>query len=65
MVFSISRMMAAITNFKEKKKEDGGWINAGFMVLEPSIMDLIEGDETVFEKGPSGGGGTYGTAECL
>lgn len=41
-----------ITNFKEKKKEDGGWINAGFMVLEPSIMDLIEGDDTVFEKYP-------------
>ena len=41
-----------ITNFREKKKEDGGWINAGFMVLEPSIIDLIEGDETVFEKGP-------------
>ena len=38
--------------FKEKKKEDGGWINAGFMVLEPSIMDLIEGDDTVFEKYP-------------
>ena len=30
-----------ITNFKEKKKEDGGWINAGFMVLEPEIMDLL------------------------
>ena len=41
-----------ITNFREKKKEDGGWINAGFMVLEPSIMDLIEGDDTVFEKYP-------------
>lgn len=42
----------SITNFKEKKKEDGGWINAGFMVLEPEIMDLIEGDDTVFEKEP-------------
>ena len=42
----------SITNFKEKKKEDGGWINAGFMVLEQSIIDLIEGDETVFEKEP-------------
>ena len=37
---------------KEKKKEDGGWINAGFMVLEPSIIELIEGDQTVFEKEP-------------
>ncbi len=41
-----------ITNFREKKQEDGGWINAGFMVVEQSIMDLIEGDETVFEKYP-------------
>lgn len=41
-----------ITNFREKKQEDGGWINAGFMVLEPEIMDLIEGDSTVFEKYP-------------
>ena len=41
-----------ITNFKEKKKEDGGWINAGFMVLEQSIMDLIDGDDTVFEQYP-------------
>ena len=41
-----------ITNFKEKKKEDSGWINAGFMVLEPEIIDLIQGDDTVFEKYP-------------
>ena len=41
-----------ITNFKEKKQEDSGWINAGFMVLEPEILDLIEGDATVFEKYP-------------
>ena len=41
-----------ITNFKEKKKDDSGWINAGFMVLEPEIIDLIQGDDTVFEKYP-------------
>ena len=41
-----------ITNFKEKKKEDGGWINAGFMVIEQGIFDLIEGDATVFEQYP-------------
>lgn len=41
-----------ITNFKEKKKEDSGWINAGFMVLEPEIIDLIEGDDTIFERYP-------------
>ena len=42
-----------ITNFR-KRKEDGGWINAGFMVLEPEMIDLIEGDETVFERYPAG-----------
>lgn len=39
-----------ISNFKEKKKEDSGWINAGFMVMEPEIMDYISGDRTIFEK---------------
>jgi len=41
-----------INEFKEKRKEDGGWINAGFMVLEPEIFDLIDGDTTVFEREP-------------
>lgn len=31
---------------------DGNRINAGYMVLEPGIFDLIEGDSTVFEKEP-------------
>ncbi len=41
-----------IENFKEKSKEDGGWINGGFMVLEPDIINYIEGDETTFEREP-------------
>ena len=41
-----------INSFREKKDEDGSYINAGFMVLEPEIFDLIEGDDTVFEKYP-------------
>lgn len=41
-----------ISQFKEKNKEDGGWINGGFMVLNPEIFDLIENDQTVFEKYP-------------
>lgn len=40
----------SIQNFSEKNKEDGGWINGGFMVLEPEIFDYIEGDETIFES---------------
>jgi glucose-1-phosphate cytidylyltransferase len=42
----------SINSFKEKSKEDGGWINAGFMVLEPEIIDYIENDYTIFEKEP-------------
>lgn len=42
----------SIRNFREKKKEDGGWINAGFMVVENKIMDFICDDTTVFEKYP-------------
>ncbi|MCI5882980.1 MAG: glucose-1-phosphate cytidylyltransferase [Clostridiales bacterium] len=41
-----------IENFREKNKMDGSRINAGYMVLEPGIFDLIEGDTTVFEKEP-------------
>ena len=41
-----------ITSFIEKSKEDGGWINGGYMVLEPEIFDYIEGDETALEKEP-------------
>lgn len=41
-----------VSNFKEKSKEDGGWINAGFMVMNSKIIDYIEGDATIFEKQP-------------
>ena len=41
-----------ITNFTEKGKEDGGWINGGFMVMEPQIFDYIEGDNIILERYP-------------
>lgn len=41
-----------ITNFAEKSKEDGGWINAGFMVIEPQIFDYLDGDDTILERTP-------------
>lgn len=42
-----------ITQFREKAKEDGGWINAGFMVLEPEIFKYVSEDEKcVFEQYP-------------
>lgn len=41
-----------IARFAEKAKEDGGWINGGFMVLEPKIFDLIKDDSTILEREP-------------
>ena len=41
-----------IVGFREKAKEDSSWINAGFMILEPSVYDYIEGDLTFFEREP-------------
>ncbi len=42
-----------VTNFEEKPKGDGGWINAGFFVCEPKVFDYItDGDLTVFENEP-------------
>lgn len=39
-----------VRSFMEKPDGDGGWVNGGFFVLEPEIVDTIAGDETVFEK---------------
>lgn len=41
-----------IKSFREKSKDDMGWINGGFMVLEPSVLDYIEGDSVMFEREP-------------
>lgn len=41
-----------IESFKEKSKEDGGWINGGFMVLNPEVINYIKDDSTIFEKEP-------------
>lgn len=42
----------SVRSFREKSSVDGAPINAGYMVLEPAIFNMIEGDETIFEKGP-------------
>ena len=41
-----------VTGFREKAKEDGGWINGGFMVLEPEVFQLLEGDTCSLEREP-------------
>ncbi len=41
-----------ITDFREKSNVDNSLINIGYMVMEPEIFDLIDGDDTPFEKEP-------------
>ncbi|HXS81186.1 MAG TPA: glucose-1-phosphate cytidylyltransferase [Methylomirabilota bacterium] len=41
-----------IREFQEKPQTGEGWINGGFFVLEPGVLDLIEGDETYWERAP-------------
>jgi len=42
----------AVTGFREKGVTDGGHINGGFYVCEPQVFDLIDGDDTVWEREP-------------
>jgi glucose-1-phosphate cytidylyltransferase len=41
-----------VRTFEEKRDDEVGWINGGFFVLEPSVLDLIEGDQTIWEREP-------------
>lgn len=41
-----------IKSFKEKPQGDGSWINGGFFVLEPSVIDLIKDDTISWEREP-------------
>jgi glucose-1-phosphate cytidylyltransferase len=41
-----------VGSFKEKPRGDGNLVNAGFFVLSPSVLDLLEGDDTVWEREP-------------
>jgi glucose-1-phosphate cytidylyltransferase len=41
-----------VVDFQEKPEGDGAWINGGFFVLSPKVLDYIEGDTTIWEHGP-------------
>jgi glucose-1-phosphate cytidylyltransferase len=41
-----------VKSFKEKPKGDGGMINGGFFVLSPTVIDLVQSDDTIWERGP-------------
>lgn len=50
--FSLHQGNNRIATFKEKPDGDGAWVNSGFFVLEPGVIDYIDGDRTVWEHEP-------------
>ncbi len=42
----------SVLSFEEKPIGDGGWINGGFFVLSPRVIDYVAGDETAWESEP-------------
>ena len=41
-----------VITFTEKVAGDGGWVSGGFFVLDPSCIDLVDGDDVIWEQGP-------------
>jgi glucose-1-phosphate cytidylyltransferase len=52
--FGVIKMdeVGCVTDFREKNSDEVGWINGGFFVLEPQVLDLIVNDETIWEREP-------------
>lgn len=49
---ALSQEQTKITTFHEKPEGDGAWINGGYFVLEPEVIDHITDDSTVWEQEP-------------
>ena len=49
---ALERSGDQVTGFFEKPRGDGGLINGGFFVLSPRCVDLVEGDQTIWEAAP-------------
>ena len=49
---SLATQGSRVTGFMEKPAGEGGWINGGFFVLSPKVIDLISNDFTVWEREP-------------
>ncbi|REL24180.1 glucose-1-phosphate cytidylyltransferase [Rhodohalobacter sp. SW132] len=50
--FTLKKEQTVIKNFREKPKDDSAWVNGGFFVLEPKVIDYITDDSTVWEQEP-------------
>lgn len=51
-VLSLHRGQTRVESFMEKPAGEGGWVNGGFFVVEPEVVDYIDGDATVWEREP-------------
>ena len=50
--FNLQRNKNLITSFKEKPQGDGAWINGGFFILDPRVIDYIDDDLISWEREP-------------
>ena len=50
--FRLNKDQCTISSFKEKPDGDGAWVNGGFFVLEPEVIDYIEGEHIEWENEP-------------
>lgn len=50
--FKLDGKQDKVASFKEKPEGDGAWVNSGFFVLEPAVVDFIADDTTSWEKQP-------------
>ncbi len=52
-VLDLDESGRTVIGFREKAQEDGGWINGGFMVMEPEVFQYLSTEEgCVLERGP-------------
>ncbi|MCK9911802.1 glucose-1-phosphate cytidylyltransferase, partial [Microbacteriaceae bacterium K1510] len=51
-VLAIEDDTGGVNSFQEKPSDEIGWINGGFFVLEPKVIDYIASDGTSFESEP-------------
>ena len=54
----------SILSFREKSKDDTGWINGGFMIFEPAVFDYIKDDTTILERDPLESIAAKGELDC-
>jgi len=51
-ILEIDDRGTSVVGFQEKAEETHSWINAGFMVMEPEVLDYLDGDYTILERDP-------------